>query len=151
MTLYRHFPSKDDLILAFLEHSDRDFWEYFEQSTQAAATGREKLLAFFQALQAYVTSPACYGCPFINFAVEYPDADDAGHQVSLAHKQAVRARFTQLAQDAGASQPEELAGALLLVMDSAYMAARMYGATQDNPARTVSETARRLIDASLEK
>src|SRR5512133_2902266 len=68
MTLYRHYPSKDDLIVAFLQDSDQAFWEYFEQSTQAAPSAREKLLAFFTALQAYTLSPECYGCPFINVA-----------------------------------------------------------------------------------
>ena len=149
MTLYRHYPSKDDLIVAFLKESNQEFWDYFERSTQDAAAPREKLLAFFQALQAYVTSPACYGCPFINFATEYPEADHSGHRVALEHKQAVSARFNQLAQEAGAYQPEMLANALLLVMDGAYMAARMYGATPDNPARHVAETARLLIDAYI--
>ena len=93
MTLYRHYPSKDDLIVAFLRQSDEDFWEYFEQSIAGASGAREKLLAFFQGLQDYVLSPACYGCPFINVASEYPEATYAGHQVALEHKQAVRARF----------------------------------------------------------
>jgi len=72
MMLYRHYPSKDDLIVAFLRESNAEFWEYFEQSTKDAPGGREKLLAFFEALQNYVVSPACYGCPFINVVTEYP-------------------------------------------------------------------------------
>ena len=146
MTLYRHYPSKDDLIVAFLRDSDEEFWEYFEQSTKEASTAREKLLAFFEALQSYVISPACYGCPFINVATEYPEVDYAGHQVALEHKQSVRTRFMQLAEEAGAPQPEALANALLLLMDGAYMAARMYGATPQNPAVNVVEAARQLID-----
>ena len=146
MTLYRHYPSKDDLIVAFLKQSDADFWGYFEQATQNATSAREKLLAFFEALQGYVTSPACYGCPFINVATEYPQVDHPGHQVALAHKQSVRARFNQLAEEAGAPQPQALANALLLLMDGAYMAARMYGASPDSPAANVAETARQLID-----
>jgi AcrR family transcriptional regulator len=147
MTLYRHYPSKDDLIVAFLRQSDVDFWGYFEQSTQQAPTARGKLLAFFEALQEYVVSPACYGCPFLNVATEYPEADYAGHQIALEHKQTVRARFTQLAQQAGARQPEALANALFLLMDGAYMAARMFGIAPDNPAVAVAEAARQLIDA----
>ena len=147
MTLYRHYPSKDELIVAFLRQSNEDFWEYFEQSTQAAPTAREKLVAFFEALQEYVISPACYGCPFLNVATEYPETDYAGHQVALEHKQAVRARFNQLAKQAGARQPEALANALFLLMDGAYMAARMFGSAPGNPAADVAEAARQLIDA----
>jgi AcrR family transcriptional regulator len=149
MTLYRHFPSKEDLIVAYLRQSNADFWGYFEQSTVDAGTAREKLLAFFIALQNYVISPACYGCPFINVATEYPEADYAGHQVALEHKESVRQRFSQLALEAGARQPEMLANALVLLMDGAYIAARMYGASPDNPATVVSQAAQHLIDAQL--
>ena len=147
MTLYRHYPSKDDLIVAFLQDSDEEFWEYFESSTKEAPTARKKLLAFFEALQSYVISPACYGCPFINVATEYPDVRYAGHQVAMEHKKSVRARFTQLAEEAGARQPGALANALHLLMDGAYIAARVYGATPQNPAVNVAEAARQLIDA----
>jgi AcrR family transcriptional regulator len=147
MTLYRHYPSKDDLVVAYLKQSDEDFWRYFEQSTQTATTPRETLLAFFQALQRYTTSAACYGCPFINVATEYPETEYAGHQVALAHKQSVRARFLKLSKAAGARRPEALANALLLLMDGAYMAARMFGASPHSPAANVAETARQLIDA----
>jgi AcrR family transcriptional regulator len=150
MTLYRHFPSKDDLIVAFLRASNEEFWAYFEQSIQDAATGREKLLAFFESLQKYVLSPLCYGCSFINVVSEYPEPEYVGHQVALEHKQAVRARFEQLAVEAGARQPKALANALLLLMDGAYMAARMYGASANNPAVNVAEAARQVIDAQCE-
>ncbi len=150
MTLYRHFPSKDDLIVAFLRQSDKEFWDYFEQSIKDAPTARAKLLAFFEALQQYVVSPACYGCPFINVTSEYPEVEYVGHQVALEHKQSVRVRFTQLAKEAGARQPEALARSLLLLMDGAYMAARMYGASPSNPADAVSEAARQVIDAHCE-
>jgi AcrR family transcriptional regulator len=149
MTLYRHYPSKEDLIAAFLRDSDRDFWQRFEEITRAAPTAREKLLAFFESLQDYATSPACYGCPFINAASEYPEPRHPGHQIALQHKQAVRDRFLALAREAGAGRPEALANGLLLLMDGAYIAARMFGAALDNPAANLAETARRLIEAAL--
>ena len=150
MTLYRHYPSKDDLIVVFLRQSDADFWGYFEQAIQNTSTAREKLLAFFTALENYVTSPACYGCPFINVATEYPEPDYPGHKIAREHKERVRARFRNLAEESGASQPQALADALLLLMDGAYMAARMYGASPDNPASSVAEAARRLVDTRCE-
>jgi AcrR family transcriptional regulator len=145
MTLYRHYPSKDDLIAAYLRHSNEVFWLHFAHITNAAPTPREQLLAFFSALQAYVASPACYGCPFLNVATEYPDQAYAGHQLALEHKQAVRAKFHQLAREAGARQPAALGDALFLLMDGAYMAARMFGATADNPAANVAAVAADLI------
>src|SRR5512133_3202396 len=147
MTLYRHYPSKDDLILAYLRDSDDVFWNHFDVITKDLPTAREKLLAFFESLQEYVISPACYGCPFNNVATEFPEMEYTGHQVALEHKQKVRAWFTQLAQETGASQPKALADGLLLLMDGAYMAARMFGSSTDNPATSVAEAAQHLIDA----
>ena len=150
MTLYRHYPSKDDLIVAYLKDSDELFWRAFDGITKDRPTASDKLLAFFESLQGYVTSPECYGCPFLNVATEYPATDYAGHQVALEHKQAVRARFNQLAKEANARQPKALANALFLLMDGAYMAARMFGSSPSNPAADVAEAARHLIDAYCE-
>jgi AcrR family transcriptional regulator len=147
MTLYRHFPSKDDLIVTFLKDRNEVFWKQFEQITKVAPTPREKLLAFFEALQDYVLSPTCYGCPFLNVAAEYPEADYSGHQVAIEHKLTVRARFLQLAFEAGASRPEVLANTLFLLMDGAYMAARMFAGSTSNPAADVAEAAHQVIDA----
>ena len=147
MTLYRHYPTKDDLIAAYLRDSDRVFWEHFEANTRGTTPPREKLLAFFSALQAYVLTPACYGCPFLNVASEYPENDYPGHQVALEHKIAVRERFLWLAEEAGARQPEMLADALVLLMDGAYMAARVFGASPVNPAAHLAEAAHLVVAA----
>ena len=147
MTLYRHYPSKDDLIVAYLKDSDELFWNGFEQITKDAPTARGKLLAFFESLQEYVNTPACYGCPFLNVATEYPEADHPGHQIALEHKQSVRAKFRALAKEAGALEPNVLADQLFLLMDGAYMASRMFGAK--NPASHLASAAKTLIDAQI--
>ena len=147
MTLYRHYPSKDDLIVAYLQDSNEDFWDNFEQIIKDAPTPREKLLAFFEALQDYVKTPACYGCPFLNVATEHPEIDYPGHQVAIEHKQSVRARFHQLAREAGARSPEVLADQLFLLMDGAYMASRMFGPR--NPALNLASAAKVLIDSQI--
>jgi len=146
MTLYRHYPSKDDLIVAYLKDNDDLFWNRFDEITKDAPTAREKLLAFFKSLQEYVVTPACFGCPFLNVAAEYPEPDYPGHQVAIEHKQSVRARFRHLAKETGARKPESLADQLFLLMDGAYMAARMFG--PNNPAAGLAEAAQILIDAA---
>lgn len=147
MTLYRHFPSKDELIVAYLERANTQFWGWFERAVAVCGSeARAQLLALFEALEQLVGSPACHGCPFLNASLEFPELDHPGHQVALAHKQAVRRRLAALAASAGARQPALLGDQLLVLMDGAFMAVRMYGA--DNPARHVAAAARTLIDAA---
>jgi AcrR family transcriptional regulator len=149
MTLYRHYSSKDDLIVAYLKEYDKSFWDHFEQVTKDAPTPREKLLAVFEALQTYVQTPDCFGCPLLNVAAEYPEPGHPGHQVALEHKQAVRERFRQLAREAGAHRPRALADQLFLLMDGAYMAARTFG--PQNPASSLASAAQALLDAQIQR
>jgi AcrR family transcriptional regulator len=148
MTLYRHFPSKDELIVAYLKESNEKFWEWFHESTAGRAGGaRGQLLAFFEALGKLARSPKCHGCPFLNAVVDFPERDHPGHQVAREHKEAVRARFRDLARQAGARRPGALAEHLILLMDGAFMAVRVSGA--NNPAARVAEAADALIEAHI--
>ena len=147
MTLYRHYESKDELIVAYLRDSNAKFWEAFEKVTGGVGSPREKIIQFFQALAEYVSQPVCFGCPFLNVAAEYPDSQYPGHQVALEHKESVRQRFYELASQAGARQPHALADQLFILMDGTYMAARMYG--PNNPATHVVEAVKTLIDSQL--
>jgi AcrR family transcriptional regulator len=148
MTLYRYFPSKDDLIVAYLQDANDKFWDWVNGSTaHAASQPRVQLIAFFKALEKLVTSPQCYGCPFLNAVVDFPADSHPGHQVALEHKQSVRSRFRELAHQAGAHAPGVLADQLLLLMDGAFMAVRMYGV--NNPAAHVAEAAEALIELHI--
>ncbi len=72
--------------------------------------------------------------------------ENAGHQVALEHKQSVLIRFHQLAEEASARQPDALANALFLLMDGAYVAARMFGASTHSPAVSLAEAARQILE-----
>jgi len=144
MTLYAHFPSKDDLIVAYLERANQQFWAWLEGASVAAGP-RAKLLAMFDAVGRLADSPQCLGCTFQGTAAEFPDPEHPGHRVALAHKQAVLARLRGLAEDAGLRAPADLAQQLLLLMDGAWVAARMFG--PHNPGVQVAAAARALIRA----
>lgn len=146
MTLYRHFASKDDLIVAYLERANEQFWGWFESSTaDAAGDARAQLLALYAALEKLVSTPTCFGCPFLNAAAEFPEREHPGHRVALAHKQQVRQRLHALASEAEADNADALADQLLLLMDGAFVSVRMFGV--DNPGRHVAAGAAALIDA----
>jgi hypothetical protein len=70
--------------------------------------------------------------------------DHPGHQVALAHKRRVLERLAGLALAAELRDPDRLAAELLLLMDGAWVAARMFG--PDNHATSVATAARTLID-----
>jgi AcrR family transcriptional regulator len=145
MSLYRHFPSKDDLIVAYLEESNRRYWEWLEGAVAHLDDPEEKLIGMFEAIEKLATSPECLGCTFQGTAAEFPTRDHPGHRVAVAHKDQVRNRFAILAREAGLVEPDELGDRLLLLMDGAWVAARMYG--PDNPAHGLAATARTLLHA----
>jgi AcrR family transcriptional regulator len=145
MSLYRHFPSKDDLIVAYLDESNRQYWQWLEGEVADIEDPLDELVGMFEAIERLATAPECYGCTFQGTAAEFPDRNHPGHRVALAHKNTVRQRFTTLARQAGLTDPEALGNHLLLLMDGAWVAARMYG--PDNPAQGLAATARALIDA----
>jgi len=145
MSLYRHFPSKDDLIVTYLEESNAQYWEWLNREVANVEDPEQKLIGMFEAIETLATSPECFGCTFQATAAEFPDPGHPGHQVAVTHKNQVRNRFATLARESGLPTPDELADRLLLLMDGAWVAARMYG--PDNPARGLAAAAKTLIDA----
>jgi AcrR family transcriptional regulator len=145
MTLYAHFPSKDDLIVAYLERANEGFWQWLEAAVAGVDDPRARLIAMFDAVGRLANDRRCLGCTFQGTAAEFPDPGHPGHRVALAHKQAVLARLRTLAQDAGLRDPDGLAGQLLLLMDGAWVAARMFG--PGNPSAQVAAAATALVEA----
>jgi AcrR family transcriptional regulator len=149
MTLYRHFSSKNDLISAYIEQTIEQFWAWFEQATsQHPGSPRAQLVAIFETLASMVADPAFYGCSCLQAAVEFPQLEHPAHQVALQFKQAVRARFRDLAVQAGARRPDMLADQLLLLMNGTLMQGRMQDPTYS--AHPVEQAAIALVDAQLE-
>ena len=145
MTLYAHFSSKDELIVAYLERANEQFWHWLEAAIAGVDDPQDSLVAMFDAVGRLANSPQCLGCTFQGTAAEFPDPDHPGHRVARAHKQAVLARLHTLAEEANLRAPEALADQLLLLMDGAWVAARMFG--PGNPSAQVTAAATALIDA----
>jgi AcrR family transcriptional regulator len=128
MTLYHHFPSKDELVVAFLSRRDERWRRWFEGAVERrAATPRERLLAVFDALEEWFASADFRGCAFINAAAEFPDAEHPARQVVLEHKRQVRAYLYRLATEAGLSDADALAHQLLILIEGAIVTAVIEG------------------------
>jgi AcrR family transcriptional regulator len=148
MTLYRHFPSKDDLIAAYLDRTDRRLLEWIDELIAPHPDPRAALEAVFDGVAKLASSPECLGCAFVGAAAEFGDREHPGHRAAATHKRAVLARFRELARAAGARNPRALAEELLLVMDGAWSAARVFG--PGNHGRRAAAAARTLIASQLE-
>ena len=129
MTLYAHFPSKDDLVAAYLEGSDRLWREFLEDKLSGYEDSRDRLLAVCDAYREYFTAREMRGCAFVNCAAEFPDPDHPARRVIRWHKAGVRERIRDLAAEAGAEDPATLGERLYVVLEGAYVAGALEGET----------------------
>ena len=127
MTLYNHFSSKDDLVLAVLQFREAKFDAMFETwMARHRKAGMDGLEAFFAALKDWFKSPGFRGCMFINSNVELADAKHAASKFSAQHKERFNEMLTQIiAENAGPSQAEAVAPAIALMVEGAIVTAVM--------------------------
>lgn len=146
-SMYKHFRTKEDLILAVLRLRDEQFrnWLY-RRMEDLADTPQGQLIAMFEALEEWFDTPEYQGCLFIKASSEYQDARHPIHMQSADHKRLLQRHITDLAQAAGLAAPEKLAHQLLLLKDGAIVTAHL-GHT-DRPAQTAKAAAIALIQGA---
>ncbi len=149
-TLYRYFPSKDELVVAYLEGRNQRFWELLETAiAQHPGQPKQQLLAIFAWIDELLSSEESHGCPFLMVASEFPEPDYPGHQVAIAHKEKMRDRMAELAELAGIKQAKEVSAALLMLVDGAFAERRLFK-THDNGIK-LAKAAAIMIEAYLAK
>ncbi|AXG81766.1 TetR/AcrR family transcriptional regulator [Streptomyces paludis] len=144
-TLYKQFPSKDDVVAAYLRRMD-DRWRRLLRSAALAAGDdpREQLFGLFVALER-AARDATLGCAFINAAAEYAPGSTP-HTITADHKRSVREWVRGLAAEAGATDPGTLAFQLTVLIDGTLAATHVGQA--DEAAAAAKRAARALIDAA---
>ncbi|QXJ23001.1 TetR/AcrR family transcriptional regulator [Actinomadura graeca] len=147
-TLYAHFKSKDDLVLAFLRDADEKWRAMLRDAAAAAGDDpREQLVGLFDAVEAASDDQGRYrGCAFINTAGESLPGTPV-HEATVAHKRAVRAWVRELAAGAGAADPALLARQLTVLLDGVMSAAAVESVPDIVPASR--EAARAIVDRCL--
>ena len=146
-TLYRHFKSKDDLIVAVLARIDEQFREDMRAAVDArAADPAGKLLATFDFLAAWFATKTFRGCPFISAAREYSERTNPVFQEAATHKRLVLAYFEELAYAAGYSDAKRIAQEINLLHEGATAVAHITGSSET--AVTAKAMAAHLIGAA---
>lgn len=121
MTLYRNFRSKDELVLAALERRE-ELWTHAwlqREVEQAAPPGRDRLLAIFDALDAWFRRENFEGCLFINTLLESHGAEGAVGTAAARGLANVRVLVARWLEEAGVRDSDAVAGELQTLMSGA--------------------------------
>jgi AcrR family transcriptional regulator len=145
-SMYKHFRTKEDLIIAVLRLRDENFrnW-YYRRVEELADTPRGQLIAMFDALEEWFGEEGFRGCMFIKASSEFQDPNHPIHKQSADHKKMVEKHVGELAKSAGLKNPDRLARQLMLLKEGAIVTAHL-GYT-DNPAQDAKYAAIALIGA----
>ena len=124
-TLYRHFPSKDDLVVAVLDRRDLIWTQGWlrPEVERLASTPAARLLAIFDALDIWFHRHDFEGCLFINSLLETHGQSSPVRSATIAGMTRVRGVVLELAHEAGADDPEGLARALHMLITGSIIGA----------------------------
>jgi len=145
-TFYKHFPAKDDLVVAYLDKVDGVWTGQLKAAADAAGPDpADQLVGLFDALTAACRREGYRGCAFINAAAETLPGTPV-HDRTVAHKAAVLAWVRDLSERAGARAPDVLARSLTLLLDGGLAS----GALDANPEapEAAKVSARALVEAA---
>ena len=117
-TLYRLFPSKDDLVGAYVERADRDFRAVVAAAVAGAGSEpRDQILAIFDAAHALITAEDFRGCAMTMTLTEFPDPELPAHRNAVEGKAWERRTLGELTERLGVDDPDELADHLALILE----------------------------------
>lgn len=142
-TMYKHFAGKEELVLAYLMAQDQAIRGMF-----AAASGLDGdalLDAVVAGIAEDVREHHTRGCPFINAAAEYPDAEGPVRKLIASHRHWFRITLEQVVGSAGLEHPGEVADSLVLLRDAALVGGYLDGQEKVEPA--FIRTAQAIFDA----
>ena len=126
-TFYRHFESKDALVLAYLEKRDQALWDYLSHPAPAVDL-RDALKKF----EHYANHAEVIGCPFLRIASEYPDTTHPFHRRAIEHQDKILDYLVHLLKPFALNK-RAAAAAILSVIDGALSIRMLYGTSKKIP------------------
>lgn len=147
-TLYKHFPSKNLLITAYLREKSDRFYEWLNSSlTSKKANSLEILISLCELVEQWIMTPEFHGLPFHIASVEFPDPDHPINQYSAVLAVELQGYLSKIAATAGAKDPEALGQQLTILFEGAALVERL--SPGSGAARRAKNAAITLIRASI--
>jgi AcrR family transcriptional regulator len=139
--LYGNFGSKSGLVVAYLRERDRRWQEEVDRITAAQPDPRERVLAVFDAYEAWVARDGYRGCAFLNATSEFPDPADPVREVVRHHKTALHGYLRAQLRRGDPERADVLADELMLLLEGApVMAVVAQGAQPFETAKRLART-----------
>lgn len=143
MSLYNHFTSKEELVLAAFEAEAARRRQAIEAAQADARNQRARVLALFDVAEALAREDGFRGCAFLNLAVETAAPDSRGHALARRHKEWIRDNLAAQLRQAGAAAPEDLAEQILVLWDGGVVGT--YVRRSSTPLRAARSAATALL------
>ena len=144
--LYSLYPSKSDLVAAWLEDRHQTWMKWFAESVdRQVEDGVEPVMAFFGAIEEWATSPGYRGCAFLNAIAETTEIDDRHRAIVADHKRALVQHVSIVVHGAYPSAPEWFASALGVLLDGAVVDSAVFGSLA--PIADARAAASTLVDS----
>ncbi|MEV5650248.1 helix-turn-helix domain-containing protein [Nocardia sp. NPDC052254] len=121
-TLYRHFRSKDDLLVAYLTQTDEAIRARIDTARTPDASPDDVIRTVARSIADDIGRSGFRGCAFLNAAAEYPDPAHPVHRAVLAHRQWFLATMTELFAGTGKADAEPAARHFVMLRDGAMAA-----------------------------
>jgi AcrR family transcriptional regulator len=121
-TFYRHFPGKEDLVVAYLGGVDVAVREYVGGAPADAAAAVDQLRRLTRAIGDQLCRPGFRGCPFINAAAEHPGPADPVHRAVAEHRAWLTETVVRAFRTAGHPDPAEAGRRFVMLRDGAMVA-----------------------------
>ena len=146
MTLYRHFPSKDDLIVQCLRQIGAEIdAAWAANATRHAGDPKGQLVTWLGYIAEFKLTPDERGCAFVNAAIEHPDRGHPVRRVVEEFKSRHRRKIIELCREAGLTDPEILADQLFLLIEGARVCRQSFG--DEGPATRCKDLLQSLVKA----
>ena len=128
MSFYNHFPSKADLVAAFLDERHRRWMAWFETGlTARAAKPGASLAGVADVLRTWFAAPDFHGCAFINILAETERTSTRERAIARGHKDELLELLVRQARKDGVARPTEAGRLALIVVEGAIVRAEMTG------------------------
>jgi len=145
--LYSLYPSKRDLVTGWLQDRHIRWMSWFTDTVERhARNGTDAVLATFDALEEWVSSPGYRGCAFLNSIAETDEIDDVHRTIIADHKQALIEHVTSLALTDHPDAPTWLPAAICVLIDGAIVQSAVFNTTE--PVAAARSAAAHLIGAT---